>query len=68
MPIYVTVYHLDRMIVGKTGGEVTLADLEGYFAAVVKAKALPYRIARSSTPPRAARRSRPRMSAPFGRA
>ena len=43
MPIYVTVYHLDRMIVGKTGGEVTLADLEGYFAAVVKAKALSYR-------------------------
>lgn len=43
MPIYVTVYHLDRMIIGKTEGEVTLADLEGYFAAIVKARALPYR-------------------------
>ena len=43
MPIYVTVYHLDKMIVGKTEGEVTLADLKGYFAAVVKARALSYR-------------------------
>jgi hypothetical protein len=43
MPIYVTVYHLDKMIVGKTEGEVTLADLKGYFAAVIKARALPYR-------------------------
>ena len=43
MPIYVTVYHLDKMIIGKTEGEVTLADLEGYFGAIVKARALPYR-------------------------
>lgn len=42
MPIYVTVYHLDRTIVGKTDGEVTLSDLEGYFAAIVKARALSY--------------------------
>jgi hypothetical protein len=42
MPIYVTVYHLDKMIVGKTDGDVTLADLEGYFAAIVKARALSY--------------------------
>ena len=43
MPIYVTVYHLDKMIIGKTEGKVTLADLEGYFGAIVKARALPYR-------------------------
>jgi hypothetical protein len=43
MPIYVTVYHLDKMIVGKTEGEVTLVDLEGYFAAIVKARAMSYR-------------------------
>jgi hypothetical protein len=42
MPIYVTVYHLDKMIVGKTEGEVTLADLEGYFAAITKARAVAY--------------------------
>lgn len=42
MPICVTVYHLDKVIVGKTDGEVTLADLEGYFAAIVKARALSY--------------------------
>lgn len=42
MPIYVTVYHLDKTIVGKTDGEVTLADLEGYLAAVVKARAVSY--------------------------
>lgn len=42
MPIYVTVYHLDKTIVGKTDGEVTLADLEGYFATVVRARALSY--------------------------
>jgi hypothetical protein len=29
MPIYVTVYHLDKTIIGKTEGEVTLADIEG---------------------------------------
>src|SRR6476469_6559933 len=43
MPIFVTVYHLDKMIVGKTEGDVTLAALEGYFAAIVKARALAYR-------------------------
>ena len=30
MPIYVTFYHLDRTMVGKTEGEITLADLMGY--------------------------------------
>ena len=43
MPIYVTVYHLDKMIVGKTEGDVTLADIEGYLDDVVKARAVPYR-------------------------
>ncbi|UYN96124.1 MAG: hypothetical protein KIT25_04030 [Enhydrobacter sp.] len=43
MPIYVTVYHLDRMIVGKTEGEVKLGDLDGYFDAVIKARAIGYR-------------------------
>jgi hypothetical protein len=43
MPIYVTVYHLDKTIIGKTEGEVTLADIEGYLDDIVKAKAVPYR-------------------------
>jgi hypothetical protein len=43
MPIYVTVYHLDKMIIGKTEGEVTLADIESYLDDVVKARAVPYR-------------------------
>src|SRR5262245_51102312 len=43
MPIYVSVYHLDKMIIGKTEGEVTLADVEGYLADIVKAKAVSYR-------------------------
>ena len=43
MPIYVTVYHLDKMIVGKTEGDVTLADIEGYLDDVVKSRAVPYR-------------------------
>jgi len=43
MPIYVTVYHLDETIVGKTEGDVTLADIEGYLADIVRAKAVPYR-------------------------
>ena len=43
MPIYVTVYHLDKMIIGKTEGDVTLADIEGYLDDVVKARAVPYR-------------------------
>jgi len=43
MPIYVTVYHLDKMIIGKTEGDVTLADIEGYLADIVKARAVPYR-------------------------
>ena len=43
MPIYVTVYHLDRTIIGKTEGDVTLADIEGYLDDVVKAKGVSYR-------------------------
>ncbi len=43
MAIYVSVYHLDKVIIGKTEGEVTLADVEGYLADIVKAKAVPYR-------------------------
>jgi hypothetical protein len=43
MPIYVTVYHLDKMVVGKTEGDVTLADIEDYLDDVVKARAVPYR-------------------------
>jgi len=43
MPIYVTVYHLDKTIIGKTEGEVTLADIEGYLDDIVKAKAVKYR-------------------------
>jgi hypothetical protein len=43
MPIYVTVYHLDKTIIGKTEGDVTLADIEGYLDDVVKAKAVSYR-------------------------
>jgi len=43
MPIYVTVYHLDKMIIGKTEGDVTLADIEGYLDDIVKARAVPYR-------------------------
>jgi len=42
MPIYVTIYHLDRMIVGKTEGRVTLANLEEYFDTVIKARAVSY--------------------------
>jgi hypothetical protein len=40
MPIYVTFYHLDRTMVGKTEGEVTLADLMGYLDDVEKARAV----------------------------
>jgi hypothetical protein len=43
MPIYVTVYHLDKTIIGKTEGEVTLADIEGYLDDIVRAKAVKYR-------------------------
>jgi hypothetical protein len=43
MPIYVTVYHLDKTIIGKTEGEVTLADIEGYLDDIVKARAVGYR-------------------------
>jgi hypothetical protein len=43
MPIYVTVYHLDKTIIGKTEGDVTLADIEGYLEDVVRARAVPYR-------------------------
>ena len=42
MPIYVTFYHLDRTMVGKTEGEVTLADLLNYLDEVEKAKAVGY--------------------------
>jgi hypothetical protein len=42
MPIYVTFYHLDQTMVGKTEGEVTLADLLGYLDDVEKAKAVGY--------------------------
>jgi hypothetical protein len=42
MPIYVTVYHLDKTIVGKTEGDVTLADIERYLDDIVKAKAVSY--------------------------
>jgi hypothetical protein len=43
MPIYVTVCHLDKMIIGKTEGDVSLADIEGYLDDIVKARAVPYR-------------------------
>jgi len=43
MPIYVTVYHLDKTIIGKTEGEVTLTDIEGYLDDIVRAKAVRYR-------------------------
>jgi hypothetical protein len=42
MPIYVTFYHLDRTMVGKTEGEVTLADLLNYLDDVEKARAVGY--------------------------
>jgi hypothetical protein len=42
VPIYVTFYHLDRTMVGRTEGEVTLADLMGYLDDVEKAKAVGY--------------------------
>jgi hypothetical protein len=42
MPIYVTFYHLDRTMVGRTEGEVTLADLMGYLDDVERAKAVGY--------------------------
>ena len=43
MPIYVTVYHLDKTIIGKTEGEVTLANIEGYLDDIVRARAVGYR-------------------------
>ncbi|MBS0540041.1 MAG: hypothetical protein JSR47_14845 [Proteobacteria bacterium] len=42
MPIYVTFYHLDQTMVGKTEGEITLADLMGYLDDVEKARAVGY--------------------------
>ena len=42
MPIYVTFYHLDRTMVGRTEGEVTLVNLMGYLDDVEKAKAVGY--------------------------
>lgn len=43
MPVYITVYHLDKMIIGKTEGDVTLADIEGYLEDIVRARAVSYR-------------------------
>jgi hypothetical protein len=43
MPIYISVYHLDKTVIGKTEGDVTLADIEGYLDDVVKARAVSYR-------------------------
>jgi len=43
MPIYVSVYHLDKIVVGRTDGQVTLADLEGYLDTIAKARAVGYR-------------------------
>jgi hypothetical protein len=42
MPIYVTFYHLDKTMVGRTEGEITLADLTGYLEDVEKARAVGY--------------------------
>jgi hypothetical protein len=42
MPIYVTFYHLDKTMVGRTEGEITLADLMGYLEDVEKARAVGY--------------------------
>lgn len=42
MPIYVTFYHLDQTMVGKTEGEITLSDLMGYLDDVEKARAVGY--------------------------
>jgi hypothetical protein len=42
VPIYVTFYHLDRTMVGRTEGDITLADLMGYLDDVEKAKAVGY--------------------------
>lgn len=42
MPIYVTIYHLDRLVVARTKGRVTLAHLEDYFDAITKARARSY--------------------------
>lgn len=42
MPIYTTFYHLDRIMVGRTEGEITLADLTGYLDDVEKARAVGY--------------------------
>ena len=42
MPIYVTFYHLDKTMVGRTEGEITLTDLTGYLEDVEKARAVGY--------------------------
>jgi hypothetical protein len=42
VPIHVSVYHPDRIVVAKLEGDVTLADLDGYFDAVRSAWATSY--------------------------
>jgi len=43
MPIRLTIYHPDRMIVGVASGEVTLVDLVGFFREVLDSGTLHYR-------------------------
>ena len=43
MPIRIRISPLDHMIIGETEGEVTLADLLGYFDSVTAARALHFR-------------------------
>jgi hypothetical protein len=43
MPIRLTIYHPDRMIIGVASGEVTLVDLVGFFREVLESGTLHYR-------------------------
>lgn len=43
MPIRLTIFHPDRMIVGVATGQVTLLDLVGLFREVAESKTLHYR-------------------------
>jgi hypothetical protein len=43
MPIRLTIYHPDRMIVGVASGDVTLEDLVGFFREVLESGTLHYR-------------------------
>jgi len=43
MPIRLTIYHPDRMIVGVASGNVTLEDLVGFFREVLESGTLHYR-------------------------